>query len=310
MWTICNWICYNIDSVLFIFFWPWDMWDPSSLTRDWPCTPCIGRWSLNHWTAREVAVLIFKKLLFLFYNLKYIIFFNGSPITKYLMWLLVSGLTFKKLGRHHFTNMEKAKETYESNKSSQICRGNKVTGQTVDPNWGDQQWRRRVSTFRSRHPWAPWRNLSCKWPAAGGLSADKSEMRPALWRPRSCVLLLRAQPRSHSEYQEKEESSCGASLVAQWWRIRLPMQEMQVQSLVREDPTCCRATEPLSHKHRARALQALKPECPRACALQQEKPQQWEARAPRPESRPLSLQLEKSLHSNEDPAQSKIKINK
>ena len=29
----------------------------------------------------------------------------------------------------------------------------------------------------------------------------------------------------------------GASLVAQWWRIRLPMQEAQVQSLVWEDPT-------------------------------------------------------------------------
>ena len=35
----------------------------------------------------------------------------------------------------------------------------------------------------------------------------------------------------------------GASPVAQWWRIRLPMQGPRVQSLVREDPTCCRATE-------------------------------------------------------------------
>ena len=30
------------------------MWDLNSLTRDWTCTPCIGRRSLNHWIAREV----------------------------------------------------------------------------------------------------------------------------------------------------------------------------------------------------------------------------------------------------------------
>ena len=29
----------------------------------------------------------------------------------------------------------------------------------------------------------------------------------------------------------------GASLVAQWYRIRLPMQETGVQSLIQEDPT-------------------------------------------------------------------------
>ena len=30
------------------------MWDPSSLTRDWIHTPCIGRQSNNLWTSREV----------------------------------------------------------------------------------------------------------------------------------------------------------------------------------------------------------------------------------------------------------------
>ena len=28
--------------------------DLSSLSRDWTCTPCPGRWSLNHWTARKI----------------------------------------------------------------------------------------------------------------------------------------------------------------------------------------------------------------------------------------------------------------
>ena len=37
-----------------LVFWPQGMWDLSSLTRDRTCTPCIGRRSLNHWTAREV----------------------------------------------------------------------------------------------------------------------------------------------------------------------------------------------------------------------------------------------------------------
>ena len=30
-----------------------------------------------------------------------------------------------------------------------------------------------------------------------------------------------------------------ASLVAQWLRIRLPMQGTRVRALAREDPTCC-----------------------------------------------------------------------
>ena len=47
---------------------------------------------------------------------------------------------------------------------------------------------------------------------------------------------------------------------------------------------------------------------PGACAPQQEEPQQWEAHSPQLESGPYSLQLEKSLHSNKDPAQ--LKINK
>ena len=41
---------------MFWFFWPRGMWDLSSLTRDWTCTSCIGRWSLSHWTTREVPV--------------------------------------------------------------------------------------------------------------------------------------------------------------------------------------------------------------------------------------------------------------
>ena len=40
-----------------------------------------------------------------------------------------------------------------------------------------------------------------------------------------------------------------ASLVAQWLRIRLPMQGTWVQALVWEDPTCCGATKPMRHNY-------------------------------------------------------------
>ena len=41
----------------------------------------------------------------------------------------------------------------------------------------------------------------------------------------------------------------GNSLVAQWLRIHLPMQGTRVQSLVREDPACRRATKPVHHNY-------------------------------------------------------------
>ena len=45
--------CYKTETI-FLVFWPQGVWDLSSLTRDQVCVPCIGRWSLNHWTASEV----------------------------------------------------------------------------------------------------------------------------------------------------------------------------------------------------------------------------------------------------------------
>ena len=79
----------------------------------------------------------------------------------------------------------------------------------------------------------------------------------------------------------------GTSLVAQWLRIRLPMQGTRVRALVREDPTCRGATKPASHNYWAREPQLLSPRAttteahvPRARVPQQEKPLQWEARAP------------------------------
>ena len=45
------------------------------------------------------------------------------------------------------------------------------------------------------------------------------------------------------------KESLGTSLVAQWLRIHLPMQGTWVRALVREDPTCGRATKPMRHNY-------------------------------------------------------------
>ena len=92
------------------------------------------------------------------------------------------------------------------------------------------------------------------------------------------------------------------------------MQEIRVWSLVQEDSTCCGATKPTGHNFCAHALeptnhnywdymlQLPKPLHPRACALQQEKPPQWEACVA---MKSLLLQLEKSLHAEQTPSAKK-----
>ena len=64
-----------------------------------------------------------------------------------------------------------------------------------------------------------------------------------------------------SQYIQTSNHRIGTSLVAQWLRIRLPMQGTRVRSLVREDPTCCGATKPVCHNYWACVLQLLKPVC-------------------------------------------------
>ena len=95
------------------------------------------------------------------------------------------------------------------------------------------------------------------------------------------------------------------------------MQETWVQSLVREDPACRKATKPKLHNYQACALesgshnywahvsQVLKPASPRACALQQEKPQQYHPYTTT-KSSSLLPQLEERKNSNKHTAQPKI----
>ena len=95
------------------------------------------------------------------------------------------------------------------------------------------------------------------------------------------------------------------------------MQGTQVQSLIREDPRCLRATkavcysystralEPGNHNYWGQVLQLLKPVFSRAWARQQEKPLRWEACTPQPESSPPlppSLQLKKACLQEQTPS--------
>ena len=68
------------------------------------------------------------------------------------------------------------------------------------------------------------------------------------------------------------------------------MQGTRVWAPVQEDPTCREATKPVSHNYRACALEPAThnywARVPRARAPQQEKPLQWEARAPQPRVAP------------------------
>ena len=50
-------------------------------------------------------------------------------------------------------------------------------------------------------------------------------------------------------FQMPNEKHQGASLVAQWLRIHLPMQGTRVRSLVWEDLTCRGATKPTRHNY-------------------------------------------------------------
>ena len=92
--------------------------------------------------------------------------------------------------------------------------------------------------------------------------------------------------------------------------VESQMQETWVRPLDQEDPTCLRVTKPMHLNYWALALEPRSPQLlspcaatteaqePEAHSVQQQKPPRWEVHA---------LQLERSLHSNKDPAQPKNK---
>ena len=115
------------------------------------------------------------------------------------------------------------------------------------------------------------------WTSHSALRAHKSAAMSLSLEPSQSVqgpadqLLPESLPEQWTRTSSEMQSR--APLVAQWLRVCLPMQGTRLRALVWEDPTCRGATGPVSHNDWACASGA--------CAPQQERPRQWEARASR-----------------------------
>ena len=92
------------------------------------------------------------------------------------------------------------------------------------------------------------------------------------------------------------------------------MQETQVLILVQDDPTCCQATKFLCHNYWAHFPKSRNYNYWSPCTLAPVLSNKWSHHSEKPrttfKSSPSSPQLGKYQHSNEDPEQPKININK
>ena len=119
---------------------------------------------------------------------------------------------------------------------------------------------------------------------------------------KGCQSSCFSSPSSHGPWipslSQVKKPHWGVSLAAEWWRVRLPIQETWVQPLLWEDPTGHGATKPVSHSYWSCALEPInrnpEPTYPnykslctlKACAPQHEKPLQWETHTPQPRVAP------------------------
>lgn len=92
----------------------------------------------------------------------------------------------------------------------------------------------------------------------------------------------------------------GASLVAQWERIHLPMQAIRVRSLAGEDPSCLRATKSVCHNYWAWVLEPSFSTGENTAVRSLCMHHDWSVDPTRSNQR-------KPKRSNEDPAQPKLK---
>ena len=146
-------------------------------------------------------------------------------------------------------------------------RGRKGWAGRAAGDWGGGsiQWPSWTWAAGSTETWHPAQLVHLPSEGSDGLATPGIQETATHWQ-----LLLVV---SSQGWSQSSRNSPRASLVAQWLRICLPTQGTRVRALVWEDPTCRGATRPVSHKCWACASGA--------CAPQQERPRQWEARAPR-----------------------------
>ena len=74
-----------------------------------------------------------------------------------------------------------------------------------------------------------------------GIQVGKEEVKPSLFADDMTLYI--------DNPKDATRKLLRASLVAQWLRVRLPVQGTRVRAVVQEDPTCCGATKPVSHNY-------------------------------------------------------------
>ena len=101
-----------------------------------------------------------------------------------------------------------------------------------------------------------WSWLFCIWIYKKGFGKYYS-FPPSIWKTEGKSFKQRWIPPKFMQYFSKclKIYVFGASLVAQWSRILLPVQGTRVRALVWEDPTCRGAAKPVRHNYWACALE-------------------------------------------------------
>ena len=112
---------------------------------------------------------------------------------------------------------------------------------------------RRPQQLQHANPVAMTRGLQSAGPAAVAQGLSRSAARGILpdQGPNPCPLYWQVDPQPLRHQGSPHcwflQTCIGTSLVAQWLKIRLPMQGTRIRALVQEDPTCCGAFKPVGH---------------------------------------------------------------
>ena len=73
------------------------MWGLSSPAQDWTCVPCIGRWTLNHWTTKVVPRYDWLVVKTFFFNSCLIFLFDMLFLSHSGKWGILLHLTWESL---------------------------------------------------------------------------------------------------------------------------------------------------------------------------------------------------------------------
>ena len=115
------------------------------------------------------------------------------------------------------------------------------------PHPSEKEEHKNPSSLFTRDVWdtqacvCPWMQPQCLWVVT---TSGEKEKLPSLCNYATCPWVAISKLRQDS-------------LVVQWLRIHLPVEGTWVQSLVREDSTCCGATKPICHSYWAWALEPM-----------------------------------------------------